>query len=518
MNESVLIYNALCLPAPDVEALIQGRIIAAMPRKLLNNGQKFALYPLDYSINQLSIEQYYHSNFLPIAQSALTQLNNQGILLQPKQISLLQNDEQLQLPLLSHKTVAIKVWAKCEHCQILDKTKNLDILSQLTIWKPEVFEVILQKQPHIFLAYLRVYHLPQLYEVADHPNIQEKLGKFIALPDICASEVTPVLTDRTFTQRKHQLENLQPPLHPELEELQSAIAQLSITNSAAQQLDNDIKIFLGWNSRKLQTLQDSDLVWIPKIAEMGNSSDGHTFEKLVRRGLLKLGFTGSGLNPDATGGAGGMDFYAEQPYPIVGECKATKTEKVTDGTPAQLLKIGMNHLGKFQYENSIKLIVAAGKLNFYALRTATENQMNVIRPETLQKLVELQAHYTNSINLLELKECLQQSPFGLAEDKVNSYIDKVEQSIKLRSQIIIAVKELSEQDNENSKATHENFTVTEIRVHYNATHNPKLTDEVVHDLLIELSSPLTGYLGRIKGSDWKSDRFYFLRELPINLK
>ncbi|MEA5506617.1 hypothetical protein VB735_26650 [Halotia wernerae UHCC 0503] len=46
-----------------------------------------------------------------------------------------------------------------------------------------------------------------------------------------------------------------------------------------------------------------------------------------------------------------MDFYIEQPYAIVGECKATKTEKVTDGTPAQLLKIGMNHLGKFQYDN-----------------------------------------------------------------------------------------------------------------------------------------------------------------------
>ncbi|MBD2413157.1 DUF1802 domain-containing protein [Nostoc calcicola FACHB-389] len=465
MNQLFSIPTALCLPASDIEALIQGRTIAALPKMFIRPGQRFALYPGDPG----------------------------------------------------ESSVSIKAWAKCELCQILDETKPLDILSKLTIWTPQGLKEILRQQQHLFFTYLRVYQLPQLQEIPINPDIQEKLGKFVSLPNpLKVSEDKPVLTDRTFTQRKHQLENLQPPLHPELEELQSAIAQLSITNSAAQQLDNDIKIFLGWNSRKLQTLQDSDLVWISKIAEMGNSSDGHTFEKLVRRGLLKLGFRGSGLNPDATGGAGGMDFYAEHPYPIVGECKATKTEKVTDGTPAQLLKIGMNHLGKFQYENSIKLIVAAGELNFYALRTATENQMNVIRPETLQKLVELQAHYKNSINLLELKECLQQSPFGLAEDKVNSYIDKVEQSIKLRSQIIIAVKELSEQDNENSKATHQNFTVTEIRVHYNATHNPKLTDEVVHDLLIELSSPLTGYLGRIKGSDWKSDRFYYLRNLPIN--
>lgn len=82
--------------------------------------------------------------------------------------------------------------------------------------------------------------------------------------------------------------------------------------------------------------------------------------------------------------------------------------------------------------------------------------------------------------------------------------------------MITVVKELSEQDNESSKTTHQSFTVTEIRVHYNVTHNPRLNDEVAHDLLIELSSPLTGYLGRIKGSDWKSDRFYFLRDLPIN--
>ncbi|MEH2244543.1 DUF1802 family protein [Nostoc sp.] len=206
-----------------------------MPRTLLNNGQKFALYPLDYSANLLSIEQNYHQNFLPIAQSALTQLNSQGILLQPNQISLLQNDEQLQLPLLSHETISIKAWAKCEHCEILDSTRKLDILSQLTIWKTEVFEAILQKRQHIFLAYLRVYHLPQLCEVVANPNIQEKLGRFVALPNIVVSETTPVLTDRTFAQRKRQLEKLEPSLHPELEELQSAIASLTL---ASQQLNN----------------------------------------------------------------------------------------------------------------------------------------------------------------------------------------------------------------------------------------------------------------------------------------
>ncbi len=45
MNESVLIYNALCLSAPDIEALIEGRMIVAMPRKLLNTGKIRSLPP-----------------------------------------------------------------------------------------------------------------------------------------------------------------------------------------------------------------------------------------------------------------------------------------------------------------------------------------------------------------------------------------------------------------------------------------------------------------------------------------
>jgi hypothetical protein len=30
------------------------------------------------------------------------------------------------------------------------------------------------------------------------------------------------------------------------------------------------------------------------------------------------------LDPDATGRQGGIDIYCEKPYPIVGECKASK--------------------------------------------------------------------------------------------------------------------------------------------------------------------------------------------------
>ncbi|WP_414575907.1 DUF1802 family protein [Anabaena sp. CCY 9402-a] len=502
-----MINIALCLPAPEIEVLLQGRIIAVIANKFITPGREFALCSSDASINLLPVEQCYRSSFLLIAQSAFSQLNSQGVLIQPQQMSLLPNEEQLKLPLLAYETVLVKAWARCELCQIINRPESLTALSQLTIWKTEFLQEILKQKQNIFLTYLRVYQLSKSIELSIKSNSQ-----FVTLPQtINILESSPVLNDRTFAQRRQQLEKLEPPKHPELEELQIILSQFAITNSAAKELDSEIKKILGWSSDSSEITLDSDFVWINKIAEIGNSSDGQTFEKLVRRGLIKLGFTGSHLNPDATGGAGGMDFYTEAPFPIVGECKATKTEKVSDGTPAQLLKIGVNHLGKFQYEQAIKLIVAAGELNDYALRTATEHYMNVIRPETLQKLVELQAQHKNSINLLELKEHLQKAPFGLADDKINTYIDKVEQNIQLRSHIIQLVKNYLQNSGVESTG------VDALHGAYFGSKPPQpIKPGEMHEILIELSSPLTGYLGRIKGSDWRSDRFYYLRDLPIN--
>ena len=53
MSKSVLIENALPLAAPDVEALIQGRMITAVPRRSIDRGRQFALYPVNTSVNLL---------------------------------------------------------------------------------------------------------------------------------------------------------------------------------------------------------------------------------------------------------------------------------------------------------------------------------------------------------------------------------------------------------------------------------------------------------------------------------
>ncbi|WP_353929140.1 DUF1802 family protein [Okeanomitos corallinicola TIOX110] len=462
MNQSFSLPTALCLPVPDVEALIQGRTIAALPKMFLRPGQRFSLYPVNFSSN----------------------------------------------------ITFIKVWAKCELCQILDKTAPLDIISKLTIWNLQTFAEIIEKHQNIFLAYLRVYHLDKPYEIPAIPNIENKLGKFAPLLyNISASEAKPVLNEQIFLQRKYQLENLEPPLHPELAELQTALSQIANNNPAAEQLENDIKVFLGWGNAATTNTLNSDLDWIKTIAALGDRSieeekksnyqAGTDFENISRQSLDFLGFK---VETAYKGGAGGLDLYCSQPYPLVCECKAGKS--IPSGTVEELIKLGGMHLGREQFINSSKLVIGPGKATSDNLKSSKEWKVSIIKAMTLQKLVELKAKYPGAINLIELKEYLEP---GQIDDKINEYIDKIEQEIKLRSQIIQLVKKHLE------KTVTKNAKVGELSIAYLYEYSPQnLEERELYEILIELSSPLTGYLGRIKGDFWKQDQFYYLRDLPTN--
>jgi hypothetical protein len=485
MSELVLLQTALFLPAPEVEALIQGQIIAAMPRKFIHPGQRFALYPANIPINLLPKEQHYRANFLPIAQRVIANLDTE--------------------------TASIKAWAKCELCQMLNAPESLEALSGLTIWTKEVLQQNLIQRPYIFLAYLRVYLLPKPQVIA----VQQQSRHFLPLPNsLTVYEANPVINDRTFAQRKHQLEKLEPPLHPELEELQSAIASLSISQPAAKQLDDDIKIFLGWSSDKLIKQPDPNLAWINNIAKFGDRSieleekksnyqAGTDFENIARQSLEFLGFK---VENAYKGGAGGLDLFCSKPYPIVCECKAGRL--IPSGTVEELIKLGGMHLGANQFLDSAKLVIGPGNPSTDILKAATKWKVSIINAMTLQKLVEFKAKYPGAINLVELQQYLEP---GQIDYKIDEYIDKAEREIKLRSHIIQLVKNYLQ----NSGA--ESAGVDALHGAYFGSHPPQpLTTVEMHEILIELSSPLTGYLGRIKGSNWNSDRFYFLRDLPIN--
>ncbi|MBD2678954.1 MULTISPECIES: DUF1802 family protein [Nostoc] len=486
MNNSVVINTAICLPAPDIEALIQGRVIVAMCKNYIVPERQFALYPSDGSINILPVDQYYQSNFLTTAKTILAQV--------------------------SAETISVRAWVRCEKCEPLDNTESLSALSRLTIWTTEALQEILTQRHNIFLLYLRVYHLPKVITLSIKVNSQ-----FVYLAEpLTISEVTPVLEDRTFAQRKRQLENRQPPLHPELEELQSAIASLIISQPAAKQLDDDIKVFLGWSSEKLIKQPNANLAWINDIAKLGDRSieqdekksnyqAGTDFENIARQSLEFLGFK---VENAYKGGAGGLDLYCSKPYPIICECKAGKL--IPSRTVEELLKLGGMHLGKTQLLTSAKLVIGPGNPSPDTLKAAKEWEVSIINAMTLQKLVELKAKYPGAINLVELQQYLEP---GQIDYKIDEYIDKVEKVIKLRSHIIQLVKKHLE------KTDDVNVGVDALLVAYIYDNPPEsLKDKELYEILIELSSPLTGYLGRIKGSDWKGDRFYFLRDLPIHLK
>lgn len=485
MSKSILLQTALALPNPDIEALIQGRMIAAMPRMFLNPGRTFALYPANLSVDLLSGDRYYRSHFLPAAQKALAQLNSDK--------------------------VSIKAWARCELCQMVNESESLEALSRLTVWTTEALQQILQQRPLIFVAYLRVYLLPQPLEMPVHPS-----GNFVSLPNsLNVTDSRPVLSESIFAKRRQKLEKLEPPEHPELEELQSALVHLSTTNPKAKQLDAEIKMFLGWSSDKPVKPIKPDLAWINTIAALGNRTKeldtdksnyqaGTDFEIVVRDSLEFLGFT---IDYAHKGGAGGLDLLCSKPYPLVGECKAGK--KIPNDTAVQLLNLGTLRLkDKEILAKATKLIIGPGVPTTQLMDAAKVHGMAIMNPETLEKLVKLQSNYPNSVDLFKLKEYLKP---GQSDDEVAKYIEQVEQEIKVRSHLLHILKTYQK------NTGHERASVDALSGAYSMSNPPKkLSREELHEMLVELSSPLTGYAGRIKGENLGRDRFYFLRDLPLD--
>jgi hypothetical protein len=397
----------------------------------------------------------------------------------------------------------ISYWGRCDRCQAVESA-DLPQISQLTGWGLDALSVQMEQQGFIFIACLRIHKLSRPVEITVYNNV----GFTPLNPVIITDDVDSVLSESIFQRRKLELLESRPPLHSELIQLEKLLTQSTISLSI-QPLLNKIHQLLGWG---YSSKTDSDIDWVEDIAAVGNSSDGHNFEKVVRRSLIFLGFTNSinnhkaSLDPESTGGAGGLDFYCDTPYQVVGECKASKTDTVPDGTPAQLVKLGFKILGE-KYPPCIKILMVAGTLTTAANQTARGNSMNVIRPETLQKLVQLQIAYPGAIDLIALKPCLTAEPFGdEADNKINIFIAKILSNLQLRSDIIELVKDSldrSQKDSESVEALYAIFI-------YNQSEQ-KLSQQEFRDILVELASPLAGYLGKLE-----KEQFYFLRSLNLS--
>jgi hypothetical protein len=517
MNELVSLDIALCLPACDIQALIQGRMICVIHERFINPGRAFVLSPTTWT-SSLPLKNYYCSSFLSTAQSTMIEHNSQsGILLQPQQTSLLTEQKQLTLPPRTSEAFTIKAWARCERCQMYSP-ESFDTLSQLTIWTKEALYQALGQRPHIFLAFLRVYILPQALDPqALDIDIQQQNRQFLPLrPSLKVSNSRPVLSDKTFTQRQKQLQNLEPSLNPELEELQTDLATLSLSNPKAKELQQEIEIFLGWNQKSIKNQSTKDSDWIKQISTLGNRSKeqdngksnyqaGTDFENIVRKSLEFLGFQ---VDYFHKGGAGGVDVFCSQPYPLVAECKAGK--KIPNDTAVQLLNLGTLRLQSQElFKQSAKLIIGPGEPTKQLKQAAKIQNMAIINPETLEKLVELQNTYRNAIDLFKLKEHLKS---GQSDEEIQKYINTIKEEINLRAQIIQIVKKYLE----NTGFSRASVDSLHAAYSFSFGTSNKITPEQMQEILVELSSPLTGYLGRIKGNNWTEDKFYYLRDLPTS--
>lgn len=463
MSSSVSITTALCLAASDVETLIQGRMIAAISRTFINAIPHFALCPADIS-----------------------------------------DDDQ---------TVTIQAWARLESCKIYSDSVELEKLAQLTTWSNQNLQNLLQERCKIFLAYLRVYRLPQTVEIPAERINSDKVGSFIRLPStLAATTADPVLNDALFQQRYQQLVNLEVPQHPELEKLHNELINLN-SSKETKFLLNDLKIFLGWLSEQSKTNLDPDLTWIKTIDALGRRTleedskaksswqAGTDFENVVRRSLEFLGFK---VDYSHRGGAGGIDIFCSEPYPLVGECKSGK--KIPNDTAVQLLNLGTLRLKDTEtFSHAAKLIIGPGVPTEQLREASKVHNMAILKPITLEKLVELNCKCP--VDLFKLKKYLIA---GQSDEEVENFIEQSMQEITLRSYIVNLVKRFLENSSDSDAG------LSELRAIYINSNPPKvLRREEMHEILIELSSPLTGYLGRRKATDG-SDRFYFLRELHVD--
>jgi hypothetical protein len=457
---------SLCLPELDIVALAQKHTIVAVTERFIVPDKSFVLLPCRQLPDSAQAESLY----------------------QPQVLNALKAS--------SDQPGMAMYWAQCMFCQQVVDESAIALISDRTIWTKTTLLNHLQNRGKLFLSFLKVHALPIAIPIETEPDC-EQLYKFLPLPQYIEVENQgAILNDAEFIEAK-----------------QSFLEPAKILIDPAK----DAKIV-----DPLPQIEDvvNSSDWVSKIVEIGHSSDGHTFEKLVRKGLMEIGFSNSqskvitGLDPNKTGGAGGLDFYADRPYAIVGECKATQGNTV--GDPAtQLHKLGIRFLGE-DFAHCIKLIVAAGKVTSYANELAKAHEMNIISPETMQRLVKSKLDFQDEFDIIQLKSRLQQPDFGEdADRKLNDYLGWCSenwQETKAYNQLVIQVIDsLRELSAQSIASQDEDFSAREIRAHHNAKYQPIVPTSKIQ---MVLEHELHAQNGKIKFRDHGNERFgYYLREI-----
>jgi hypothetical protein len=481
---SIQIFKGIQLPAFDLDMLNLGKLIAVPFKQFVSEGQNFWLYPSQQLPLGLTHEQYYMPEYLTAAKASL------------------------------HKNavapIQVPTWGQCEyHWQIHFSHKHLlPKIAQSTIWNLNALEQIFEQHKVLKLLFIRVHCLSEPCVIDSLPEP----GSFFWLQPndkiIAASnQDEPVVSRASFNRRKTLLMSGEAYPYKSLEALQLQVQKVADNDPHVNRLNHDIKQLLGWTSRS--NFKSVEPEWMNEIAALGDRSKedegksnyqaGTDFENIVRKSLEFLGFR---VDPEHCGGAGGIDLFCFEPYPLVGECKSGK--KIPNDTAVQLLNLGTLRLeDKATFARAAKLIIGPGEPTSQLKKAAKVHGLAIINPATLEKLVKL--HHKYPIDLLKLKDYLVD---GQADDEVERFIYQNIQAAKLRAYIVQLVKNFLENSND------EDADIAQLHAVYVVSNPPQpLKREEMYEILVELSSPLTGFLGRRKGNDG-SDRFYFLRDMP----
>jgi hypothetical protein len=334
-------------------------------------------------------------------------------------------------------------------------------------------------------------------------QLSPQLGHQPLQNPIAVDQYRLILDNHTFEQLCHN-----PTQTPnELAQLIPQLQTLALTNPQAEAFIATLQAHQQQKPRPRPLIPD----WIinQDIIKFGEGSiqeddsvhaQGTRFENTVRDAMNFLGFS---VDDDHKGGAGGIDFFISKPYPIIGECKSGK--RIPHDTPNQLVRLGITHLGTDWLTKAVKLIIASGTPNPNVIEFAQKSDTCIMNHHTLQKLVSLHAQYPNAINVWELKKYLVA---GNAEEKIAPYLQQVRQSIVTRVFIVRLVKYLQ------NRSCKKYISLEAIEAGYALYRQPPLNRSELLTILIELSSPLTGYLGRYVTTQPKSYYFYHLHDLP----
>lgn len=504
--------TALCLPPLEIEALLQGRMMVATSHTFRNPPQ-FVLCPTLEQESSPQLRRRYRPSFLRSIKTAPAEKAFQKTV---------RNEQDC--------VTTLYAWAKFDACRIYTQSHDLEALSKLTIWTAEYLQKLVHIQHKIFLMMLQVYRFERPVPMIMKPPTEDKAGCYSRLPYAPTQRSgEAIISAEAFKRRKQQLFDLMPPPHIELEALQAELVQLRESGLGAMSLDRDLRYLLGWSRTDQTLLYDSDLAWIKHISKAGHSDDSHGFNLLVRQSLNKIGFRTSvsiGESQhtefdlaDITPPKDGLGIYCKAPYTLVGHCLAEQsTRTFVTLTQHQFSEICNAYLQPNNPTVAVRILFSADQLTDTATQTAIEHRINIMRPETLQRLAELQAQHPGCIDLYKLKPCLQSAPFGEnADDKINQFIEAVLQQLEVRAELIRAVKTCMNNTGEESVGTDAVFFLYAANAAQQSL--PELSRQEVQEALVELSSPLSGYLGRVEDrdalEDRRSHRFYFLRELHV---